>query len=960
VLPDCPISDGGTVITCSGDQSAGIDLDTSGTSETLTTLNVNNLTANIAPAANVTGVHFAGNGQVIVNVDMGPWKIITTSDGTPALSAGNLTLDTVDVNFVGTIETTGDFAEGIVVFTAEGDQFITVAGSITTEGTGAHAISGASMEGGISIISDADLKTTGSAAGGIYVTSQDGDIAIAATGNISVANGIGISAQSINGDIGIASGARISAMDDYAIGISAQTGGDIGLQISGTIETKGESGMGIHANSFAGGVALANEADIITRGDEAHAISLVAGGASGGIAAVSVGNITTYGEGARGIFMQTAGSALLGIGGAITTYGDLGDGAGVRADGDVIVLSAAEINTHGDDAFGIYAESVEGSATVVSTGDVTASGMGSIGVSVTADLNASLLNFGAISGGYCCPGVMLTSNSGDTQLVNYGTISALSGTAIDVAGATNTIENYGTVTGSVLTYFGDTTFTNYSGALFNTGMLVAAQTVTNHGTVSPGGHGKVEATLLDGVFVQSAGGRYAVDIDGETQGADTIIATGSAELAGTVVVSLLSAPTAAAEQYLILMANAGVTDSGLGLLASPALNARLLYPDEESVVLGLEVNFALPGLNRNQLAIANVLNRFLTNGGPGGVDPVLVGLLNTQGVGAYRNALDQLSPAIYGDTQLAALYSSLAFSNSLMSCKVNGTDTASIIREGQCLWAGATARFLDNGTTAQQIGFAETAGLFTAGAQVALDDAWRLGFAAGYQSSSLSTATNAQSDGSMAQVGIALKYNPGPLLLAGSISGGGAWYDTTRPMNFGGFSSVADSSQDLGIVAGALRAAYVFGSPHLYLKPALDVGLTYVDMGAFTENTAGGAGLSVAGGSNTVFTLAPTIEAGTEWWLANGTLVRPLVRGGLAWYEGADIGVTASFAAAPLADPFTISTGTSVGVDDVMGLVGAGIDMINGADSVFRFAYDGQLGSNTQIHTVGIKGSSKF
>ena len=29
-------------------------------------------------------------------------------------------------------------------------------------------------------------------------------------------------------------------------------------------------------------------------------------------------------------------------------------------------------------------------------------------------------------------------------------------------------------------------------------------------------------------------------------------------------------------------------------------------------------------------------------------------------------------------------------------------------------------------------------------------------------------------------------------------------------------------------------------------------------------------------------------------------------------------------------------------------------------DAVLRLSYDGQLGSDTQIHSVGIKGSSKF
>ena len=43
-----------------------------------------------------------------------------------------------------------------------------------------------------------------------------------------------------------------------------------------------------------------------------------------------------------------------------------------------------------------------------------------------------------------------------------------------------------------------------------------------------------------------------------------------------------------------------------------------------------------------------------------------------------------------------------------------------------------------------------------------------------------------------------------------------------------------------------------------------------------------------------------------------------------------------------------------------MGVVGAGLDLINGDDTALRFTYDGQLGETTQIHSVGIKGSVKF
>ena len=118
-----------------------------------------------------------------------------------------------------------------------------------------------------------------------------------------------------------------------------------------------------------------------------------------------------------------------------------------------------------------------------------------------------------------------------------------------------------------------------------------------------------------------------------------------------------------------------------------------------------------------------------------------------------------------------------------------------------------------------------------------------------------------------------------------------------------------------------------------------------------------GAALTVAGGGQTVFSLAPMLEVGTEWWLGNGTLVRPLIRGGAVWYEGGDFALTAAFAGAPAGvSPFTINTD----IDEVMGLVGAGVEVINGRDAVLRLSYDGQLGADTQIHSVGVKGSTRF
>src|SRR5262245_3914031 len=88
-------------------------------------------------------------------------------------------------------------------------------------------------------------------------------------------------------------------------------------------------------------------------------------------------------------------------------------------------------------------------------------------------------------------------------------------------------------------------------------------------------------------------------------------------------------------------------------------------------------------------------------------------------------------------------------------------------------------------------------------------------------------STGASSDNKQAQAGVALKYNPGPLLLAGALTAGRAWSDTQRPMAFGGFAAVAKGNQRFDLLSSSLRAAYVFGTPSLYFKPVLDGSLLH-------------------------------------------------------------------------------------------------------------------------------------
>jgi len=113
----------------------------------------------------------------------------------------------------------------------------------------------------------------------------------------------------------------------------------------------------------------------------------------------------------------------------------------------------------------------------------------------------------------------------------------------------------------------------------------------------------------------------------------------------------------------------------------------------------------------------------------------------------------------------------------------------------------------------------------------------------------------------------------------------------------------------------------------------------------------------VRGETPTVYSFAPSLEMGTEWWMANGTLIRPFLRAGATWFTNTYFGLNSTFVSAPGGvTPFL----TMTGMDDLMGTVGAGIDVISGTDTVLHIAYDGQLGETTQIHAIALKGSARF
>jgi uncharacterized protein with beta-barrel porin domain len=87
------------------------------------------------------------------------------------------------------------------------------------------------------------------------------------------------------------------------------------------------------------------------------------------------------------------------------------------------------------------------------------------------------------------------------------------------------------------------------------------------------------------------------------------------------------------------------------------------------------------------------------------------------------------------------------------------------------------------------------------------------------------------------------------------------------------------------------------------------------------------------------------------------TALHPYVRGGATFFDDPDFTLLASFQGAPgSVGPFRIATST----DDVLGNVGAGVDVIGVGGASLRLYYEGQFGDLVEQHGGGVKGTLPF
>jgi hypothetical protein len=251
----------------------------------------------------------------------------------------------ISVDGIGTIETSGDSASGVIALSTGGDGGNGGDGCVFTGGQSG----GFGGKGGtVRIEGILNITTQGEKAHGIWAKSTGGNA------------GAGGSGGWICGSPGG--------------GGPASDGGNVTVSSGGTIETSGSDAFGIYGQSVGG---------FGGKGGKGRGIFYAAGGngnsaGSGGAVTVTnreEGSVTTHGARSHAIFAQSVGGGG-GSGGGAGSLVALGGDAGAGGDGDSAnVVNAGKLTTEGDYAYGLLAQSIGGGG-----GDGGSSGgLGSIG-----------------------------------------------------------------------------------------------------------------------------------------------------------------------------------------------------------------------------------------------------------------------------------------------------------------------------------------------------------------------------------------------------------------------------------------------------------------------------------------------------------------------------------------------------------------------------------------------------
>ncbi len=408
----------------------------------------------------------------------------------------------------------------------------------------------------------------------LYVNTLDGDIdPPIGTGGIAFTSDSN-SNIAITADIGDHSitleSAELSGISlDVIAGVLASSkGGDVEVDMTGTIIAKGDTGIDDKVRGQSRGI---------------HARSSINLGESGDVTVIMDGDITTEGNNSQGIH-ASGGNVTVDVTGKITTI--LGNSSGITAEsnnvGDVTVIMDGDILTRGGDSNGISASSEGGKVTVDMTGTITTLGGRSEAIAASLESGGDMkviVNKGA---------VIKTKKSKGINVGGSGAGDMVMG--VDVKGAV--IETSGTTGSSGI----DARFEDGDIALGD-GIIGIAVNVT--GSITTLGTGDLNYGIYAS-HVSAAKGSITVDVTGDITTAGTksdgIFVKSESEGDGAVDVTVNGNITTSGTSSRGISASVNAGDGDVEIDVTGDILAKGLAGNAiDTAIAGGEINITLHG-----------------------------------------------------------------------------------------------------------------------------------------------------------------------------------------------------------------------------------------------------------------------------------------------------------------------------------------------------------------------------
>jgi uncharacterized protein YhjY with autotransporter beta-barrel domain len=846
----------------------------------------------------------------------------------------------VNVDNLSSLATSGDASSGIFVQSVGGGGGAAGVAALDLVGKiGIGGASGASGDGGdVTVDHDGQINTFGSASYGIFAQSVGGGGGLAGDvkrGLFSFDVGVGLSYAREGGDGG--------------------NGGNVAVNSIGSIMTAGEGSTGIIAQSVGGGGGLAGNPGV----GLGYAGSVGGQGSAGTIDVSHIGDIITLGSGAHGIFAQSAGGRK---GDEKPGYLGLGDKVNVTLDGNIIIGGA--------DADGIIAQS---------------SGMEGV-----EDITIDVLN-GKIQGGSGTGAGVRFLDGADNLLSNHGvitTVSGIDGLAVSGTRGDDTINNDGTIIGSVDLGAGVNTLHNLSGAYFYSGAnitLGSGNPFINEGLLSPGGGETPKLTTLGSDFIQSGTGTLAVDVFPTGDHDKLLVADGTASLNGTLSVIKGKGFYVNGTTYDLLEGDITGNFKVLDLpVATPLLSFEV---SQQADLVEAEVHaeeFLSVASNRVEIALAAYLDKMKSRA-TGDLKDAL-GNFQSLSSSEISAAFSSLSPGQFGCLSTASFDATRQFTQTLLqrvhSVRLLGETTSSpnshlyvdfgdqpilLAYNGSTesirrlypsperekakfgLWLQSYGQWGDQDGADGFVGYDYDVAGIAMGFDRLFRDRFLLGASLGYSDTNVDM-DHGQGDGEIDTIYGSLYgsfFNDRGYLDV-ILTYGHQDYDSKRLIAIGPLQKTARSDHDGKSYSAFLEGGLNFGSTPWVFQPFANLQYIYLNEDGFTEVGAGGLSQKIKSRDTDSLISQLGVRVHPVVQMDTGLLIP---EASLAWsydYDIDDRAIQSSFVGQPDA-AFSIDGND---VENHGAVIGAGITFVGNSGFIPSLKYSGEFRDGYHAHGI--------